>query len=309
MRKIAEKYHVRFTVGMIETYEHNITAPLPKQLEQETHKYFGSAILSINGEVIFHGYNHVPFCKKEDNINALEGYPAWPNTENAQLSLVELYNFGADVFYDYRFWGYIPPSNILCQEARRWLPTVVPDIKYIASVYLPDLDGHEYLQEFAEASDGVIEFPRIVAGYDMVDDEYGRWAVMNELSLHYLNSHFVHPDDMLDMDRHAEKGWDNLRDQYADFIEWLQMSAPGLRNMTGSEGAMAVQRYYRLAVDTKVKANSLTIELGNFYDEAWLMMRSTRKPLSIEGGVITPVSSDEYLIQALDSIIIVIFEE
>lgn len=309
MRKIADTYGIRFTVGMIETYENNLIPPLPKQLELESHKYFGSAILAANGEIIYHGYNHVPYCKQEDNINKLNGYPVWPSTENAQLSMVELYGFGKQLFGDYRFLGYIPPSNILCPESRRWLPTVIPDLRYIASVYLPDLDGHEYLQEFTESVDGVIEFPRIVAGYDMTDDEYARWAVINELSLHYVNSHFVHPDDMLDLDRHAEKGWDDLRGQYTSFISWLRDSAPGLRNTTGSEGAMAVQRFSRLAVDMRQEDGSLEILLGNFYDEAWLILRSKETPLSIDGGEIIQISTNQYLIQALDSKILILFEE
>lgn len=309
MRKISEKYGIRYTGGMIESYEHNLVPPFPKQLDVETHSYLGRALLSTNGEIIIHGYNHVPFCKAEDNINALNGYPVWESTENEQLALIEVYNFGQTLFKDYRFLGYIPPSNILCPEARRWMPTVIPDIKYIASVYLPDIDGQEYLQEFTEAPDGVIEFPRIVAGYDMMDDEYARWAVINELSLHYLNSQFVHPDDMLDLDRHAEKGWGNLRDQYIGFIEWLQNTAPGLRSMTGSEGAMAVQRFSRLAVDTNLQDGKLEISLGNFYDEAWLMIRSVYPPLSIDGGVITQVSTNEYLVQALNPNITILFEE
>ena len=309
MRKIGEKYNIRYTGGMIESYEHNLVPPFPRQLDLETHSYLGRALLSANGEVIIHGYNHVPFCKKEDNINASMGYPVWESTENEQLALIEVYNFGQLLFKDYRFFGYIPPSNILCPEARRWMPTVIPDIKYIASVYLPDIDGQEYLQEFTEAPDGVIEFPRIVAGYDMTDDEYARWAVINELSLHYLNSQFVHPDDMLDLDRHAEKGWSNLRDQYIGFIEWLQNAAPGLRSMTGSEGAMAVQRFSRLAVDTNLQDGKLEISLGNFYDEAWLMIRSVHPPLSIDGGVITQVSTNQYLVQALNPNITILFEE
>lgn len=309
MQEIAEKYNIRYTVGMIETYDGNIVPPLPKQLELENHKYFGGAILAMNGEIIYHGYNHVPLCTAEHEINELNGYPAWPNTESAQLSLVEIYNFGNSVFSDYNILGYMPPSNILCSDSRRWLPIVVPDLKYIASIYLPDLDEEEYEQEFSEASDGVIEYPRIISGYDLIDDQYSIWAAMNELGLHYVSSHFVHPDDLLDTDRHAEKGWDDLKGQYEAFIAWLQDSAPGLRNMTGSEGAMAVQRYSRLALSTTETDKSLEITLGNFYDEAWLMVRTARKPLSVEGGQITQVSSDRYLIQALEPELTVLFEE
>jgi hypothetical protein len=309
MQEISVKHNIRFTTGMIETYENNLKPPFPKQLELESTKYYGNAILASNGEIIFHGYNHVPLCLSDNDVNESNGYPAWPNTESAQLSLIEVYNFGNLVFDNYSFLGYMPPSNILCSDSRRWLPIVIPDLKYIASIYLPDLDEEEYEQEFVEASDGVIEFPRIISGYALTDDEYSLWAAINELSLHYVSSHFVHPDDMLDIDRHADKGWDNLRDQYDSFLQWLEDAAPGLRNTTGSEGAMAVQRYYRLAVHTEEKENSLEISLGNFYDEAWLILRSTRTPFDVEGGVLTQISSDRYLLQALESKVIISFEE
>lgn len=309
MQAIAEKYDVRFTAGMIETYTEQVSIPLVKQLEPETHRYFGRSLLSSGGEIIFHGHNHVPFCTAEHDVNPLNGYPAWPDTESAQLSLVEVYNFSNSVFPDYRVLGYMPPSNILCFDARRWLPMVIPDLKYIASFYIPDEDADEYVQEFTEASDGIIEFPRITSGYDIYDNEYMQWAAINELGLHYVNSHFLHPDDLFDPDRGAEKGWDNLRDQYDQFLQWLQDSAPGLRNMTGSEGAMAVQRFARLAMKTNTVNGTLEISLGNFYDEAWLLLRSTKTPLSIDGGTIIPVSANKYLVQALSPEVRIIFEE
>jgi hypothetical protein len=61
---------------------------------------------------------------------------------------------------------------------------------------------------------------------------------------------------------------------------------------------MAVQRFSRLKVIAALEQNTYTIHLGNFYDEAWLMLRTTRQPLSITGGKITQVTSSLYLIQA-----------
>jgi hypothetical protein len=77
--------------------------------------------------------------------------------------------------------------------------------------------------------------------------------------------------------------------------------------MTGIEGAMAVQRFARLAMETQYTNGTLEISLGNFYDEAWLMLRSSKKPLSIEGGSITPITSDLYLVKASKSKITVSF--
>jgi hypothetical protein len=307
MQAIARKYDIGYTGGMIETYTDTVTPPLEKQLDTETHKYFGGSLLADGGEIIFHGHNHVPLCTADNDVNKLNDYPAWPNQEAAQLAVNELFTFGTALFPNYNFAGYIPPSNILCSDSRRWLPLVVPGLKFISSVYLPQEGGQQYVQEFTEASDGIIELPRVISGYDV--DEYQYWAAANELSLHYINSHFNHPDDVLDLERGAQKGWVYLRDKYDAFMKWLEDTAPGLRNMTGIEGAMAVQRFARLAMETQYNNGTLEISLGNFYDEAWLMLRSAKKPLSIDGGSITPVTSDLYLVKASKSKITISFGE
>ena len=69
------------------------------------------------------------------------------------------------------------------------------------------------------ASDGMVEQPRIVSG-GMVGDTYMRLAAMNELNMHYVSTHFMHPDDLLDVDRGAEEGWEIYRDSAAFPILW-----------------------------------------------------------------------------------------
>ena len=310
MQEIANKYGIRYTGGMIETYTQVVVPPLYKQLDSETHKFFGRSLLSTGGEIIFHGHNHVPLCTSDNDVNSQSGYPSWPSTEAAQLSLLEVFTYANLVYPDYKIVGYMPPSNTLCSDSRRWLPLVLPNLKLIASLYLPGEGVSAYVQEFEEASDGIIEFPRVISGYNLYDDEYIQWAAINELSIHYVNSHFLHPDDILDPDRGAEKGWEYFRDEYVKFIEWLDVAAPGLRKMVSSEGAMAVQRFHRLALNYQTdESGNLEIELGNFYDEAWLIIRTSLVPVNIDGGVITKLSSERYLIQALQPNIEITFEE
>jgi hypothetical protein len=172
----------------------------------------------------------------------------------------------------------------------------LPELRVVASVYVQDVDKTAYVQEFEEAPDGIIELPRVISGYD--PDDAQRFAAINELGLHYINSHFVHPDDIIDPLRGGTKGWAYLRDQFEAYVKHLVESAPGLRPMTAQQAAIAVQRYARLAVDARVTPDGYEIDLGNFYDEAWLMLRATKKPVAIDGGEITPVTSDLYLIKA-----------
>jgi hypothetical protein len=307
LEAVSHKYGIVYTGVMIETYEDSVVPPFKKQLNVETDKYFGGLNLADGGEIGFHGYNHVPLCTVETGVNQTEEYPSWPNSEATQLSISELFSFGNSIFPNNKFTTYVPPSNILCPEARNLLPQVLPDLKIIASVYYKEELGKEYEQEFTEASDGIIELPRIISGYDISD--FMKYASINELGLHYVNSHFVHPDDILDPQRGAQKGWANLRDQFEGYVKWLSGAAPGLRNMTSIETGMAIQRFARLAMETKNSNGKLEISLGNFYDEAWLILRSAKRPLSIDGGSITPVTSDLYLVKATKSKITISFGE
>jgi len=298
IHQISREFGIRYTGVLIETYNDYVFPPFEKQPEIERHHYFGSLVLNNGGEIGLHGYNHVPLCLEAEHVNQVLDYPGWPSTEAMELAVYEVYSFTHKLFPDIKLRTYVPPSNILCPDSRQWLPQVLPELQVIASVYLPDKEGIVYVQEFEEAEDGIIEFPRIISGYDISD--YMQWAALNELGLHYVNSHFVHPEDVLSGDGGAENGWTYLLQKFKEYVAWLSEAAPGLRNSTAIEGAMAVQRYSRLAVKTEYKGDSVNISLGNFYDEAWLMLRSEGIPTQIEGGEITQVTEDLYLIKAMN---------
>lgn len=307
MLDISRKYDIRYTGVMIETYDHNVAAPFEKELNNERHRYFGSSLLATGGEVGLHGRNHVPLCLAQMHVNQIFEYPGWTTTESMQLSVYELFRFSKSLFPDNEFVTYVPPSNILCSDARLWLPAVMPELKVIASLYINDAQKASYAQEFTEASDGMIEFPRIASDYDI--SEESQFAIINELGLHFVNSHFVHPDDVLDPARGALKGWAVLRERYESYTKWLADTVPGLRNMTAREAAIAVQRFARLAINTSDVNGDFVIDLGNFYDEAWLMLRADTRPSSIEGGTITPVTSNLFLVQATKSKVVIHFEK
>jgi len=307
LERLSRLYKIKYTGGVIETYNDDVTPPFTKQAELERHQYFGSLLLNEGGELGFHGYSHVPLCLDQDGVNQVFDYPGWPSTESMQLSLYEVYSFVATLFQEKRIVTYVPPSNIICPVSRRWLPEALPGLKVIASIYLPDSTGLLYTQEFSEASDGIVEFPRIITGYAIND--YGMWAALNELSLHYVNSHFVHPNEAFNIDQNSSNSWPSLRDRFETYVKWLVESAPGLRQVTASEGAMAVQRFARLVVKSEMRNGEYHIILGNFYDDAWLMLRTSKTPQSIEGGTLTPVGDSLYLIDATDSSINISFGE
>ena len=296
--QISRTYGIKYTGSLIETYNDVVVPPFSKQSDIERHQYFGGLIYENNGEIGLQGYNHVPLCLTEENINQVSNYPGWPSTESMELATFELYSFGKELFPDGEFSTYIAPSNILCPTARKWLPTL-PELKVISSYYLPDEDGVLFVQEFSESDDGIVNFPRISFGYE--PPSYASWAAINELGLHYVNSHFFSPNDVLSDAETSKRGWETLRGQFEDFVRVINVSNPGLRNMTAKEGAMAVQRYSRLAIKSEfMNDGKYVISLGNFYDEAWLMLHSVNEPTILDGGEMIQITDEMYLIQALD---------
>ena len=143
----------------------------------------------------------------------------------------------------------------------------------------------------------MIATPRIISGY--IIDSYMELAALSELNFHYVNSHFQHPDDVLDIDRGAQLGWEKLKNRLDGYAEWLYSAAPDIRNLTGSEMAGAVQRYYFLDTKMEKTDGGVKISLTNFRDEAWLFVRINEGvPGEVTGGTLTEVAEDLYLLNA-----------
>lgn len=301
LQKLAQKYGIRYTGVMIENYEDAVNQTEPaRQADTTQFRYFGGMLLQMGGELGFHGYNHQPLALWDTDYGTLYDYKTWKNKETLVASLNELIAFQDEVLPNAHGSVYVPPSNILSACARQLIGTDVPRIKTIASTYFEDGTDLPYVQEFGVASDGIVEQPRIVSG-GMVDDSYMRLAAVSELNMHYVSTHFMHPDDLLDPDRGAKEGWEVYKGGLTDYLEWLTKSAPDLRRQTGSECSGAIQRFSSVTVSVDTDANAWTLSLGNFHDEAWLMFRANNgEPGAVTGGELTHLTGNLYLLKAND---------
>lgn len=82
------------------------------------------------------------------------------------------------------------------------------------------------------------------------------------------------------------------------YLLWVYSSMPSVRNLTASEGAMAVQRFDRLSPDYDCGDTQCSVTLDGFYDEGWLLMRTEKTPAEITNGKFTQVGPNLYLIEA-----------
>lgn len=296
--RLAERYGIRFTGVMIENYGDDTENDPVRQTDNTQFEYYGGLLLRQNGEIGYHGYNHQPLVLPNTDYGNEYTYVQWPNRKAIVDSLNELIAFQKTVLPAATSSVYVPPSNILSSEGRQIIGEDVPQIRAIASMAFPPDSSLEYVQEFGVAADGVVEAPRIVSG-SMVNNSYMRLAAVSELNMHYVSTHFMHPDDLLDEDRGAKEGWETYRKGLEDYLDWLEQSAPSIRMQTGTECAAAVQRFSGLTVSMATSDDSWDLHLGNLIDQGWLMFRANNgTPGRVRGGSLTKLTGNLYLLKA-----------
>ena len=252
-------------------------------------------MLHQGGELGYHGYNHQPLSLSNVDYGDVLPYDTWKNEAAMKKAVKELIHFGEDTFPSVSMSVYVPPSNVLSAEGREMLAKDFPEIRTIASNYFTG--EFAYVQEFEVAKDGIVEQPRIISG--AIIDDYMKMAALSELNMHFVNSHFIHPDDLLDEDRGAALGWEKMKSNLAEYMDWLVDSAPSLRQLTGSELSGAIQRYGAVTFTKTVTEQSIELKLKNFYDEAYFMVRINEgTPGEVSGGKLTHLTGNLYLLQA-----------
>lgn len=296
---LSKKYNIRYTGLVIEDYSGQVEGVFPRNKDVQRFQYFGNMLLREGGELGFHGYNHMPLVPENfDYIGQYDSYRQWVSVDAMRDALTELSSFCHELFPNEEFHVYVPPSNIISQEGRTLLAEDFPEVRAIASLYLPDDNDVSYDQDFTVTEDGMVQTPRIISGY--VLDDYMRTAAMSELYFHCVNTHFQHPDDTLDTDRGAALGWEELFRRLTDYVEWLRGALPQLRNLTGSELTGAVQRYDALQIRRQESRGKIKLSLGGFCDEAWFYLRiNNGKPGHMTGGSYTEVLDGLYLVKAV----------
>ena len=307
MMNLADQYGLKYTGLAIQCYDENVDGTTPSSADEQTFLKFGNMLLRMGGEIGYHGYNHQPLCLDDCDYMGYYDYKTWESEAAMKSALDTLVELCEELFPGVQLSVYVPPSNIMSEGAEEFLIREYPDIKTISGIYFEDMDLDFYCtQEFDVREDGVVEQPRIIYGCDV--DDYSKLAALSELNLHYINSHFTHPDDSLDPERGAELGWETLKSMFCEYLDWLYTAAPNIRNFTGSEMSAAIQRYTALTVSTSVSEAAVEISIGNFSDEAQLMVRfNDARPKDVAGGTLEQLTDTLYLLQADQSHVTVTF--
>ncbi|MCL2833124.1 MAG: DUF2194 domain-containing protein [Treponema sp.] len=300
MLAFSDKYGFKYTGLFVETYDDNVNSdfvPEP-QYVSERMKYFGTLFLNHGNEIGMHGYNHQSLVLPNFDYGDELDYNKWPSLANMKTSLDELVRYDEEMFPGTKMRIYVPPSNVLSHEGRTVIRDDFKDIRVISGLLVDDLYNLE--DEFGLGEDGLINFPRITSGYfpfDDPDDITALWSMLCEINLHFVNSHFIHPDDTMDDERGAARGWRSLSKSFDEYLAWLGQFP--LRHLTGHQAGPATERWDNLSVKTTLSSDQIALELTGFYDEAWLLVRINEgTPLATDGGSLTKMSDTLYLLKA-----------
>lgn len=298
MMNHADKHGIKYTGLAISCYDDNVDGTTPSKPDEGTFLTFGNMLLRQGGEIGYHGYNHQPLCMSECDYEGLYDYKTWESKKAMKGAFDSLVDLCDGLFPGVNMSLYVPPSNIMSRVGEDFLFSTYPHIKTISGIYFPDGDfKFGCMQEFDVLRDGRVYQPRIISGCELTP--FMEMALISELNMHYINSHFTHPDDALDPDRGAELGWEKLSEKFGEYLDYLYKSAPSIRNFTGSETSAAVQRYAALNVKKEYRDDKLILKIGNFYDEGYFFIRfNTEQFKDVQGGSLSRLTGDLYLLKA-----------
>lgn len=296
MKRLTWEDGVRYTGVLIETYNDRVTGPFEPDMDDDALiRYYASELLHSGGEMGLHGYNHLPLCPDGFQYSG-EDYRTWPSLEAMAGALKELERYASKFLTGTSFKTYVPPSNYLSDTGKATLLKTLPQVRTVSGLYFPETDVDALVQEFQEEADGSVSVPRVTAGF--LPNRYNRLMMAQELLLHGVFSHFIHPDDVLDVSRGADQGWDAMYSGFSGLVKEIAQAYPALRWSTASEGAAAVQRYDRLEAACAPVEGGLEVSLSSFYDEAWLALKTEQTVKSVENGVFFKISPGFYWIRA-----------
>lgn len=293
MQALSEKYGIKFSAFVIQTYEDTINEPFDNMDNKLSASHYASLILNMGGEVGIHGYNHQPLVLEGyifDDENA--GYTPWPSVRAMISSLKSAVEYTESFVDDLWVEAYVAPSNVISNEALQEMLSQLEDIRVYAGIYMGTSD--QLVQEYEVLENGCVFCPRLTADMQMEDSEW--WTQINELNFHYVASNFIHPDDILDEERSDGGDFNQMLEGYVNMIEWNNRQQ--LRNTTISECGAAVQRYGNLNYRQEVTGDQLKISVNGLIDTAYMMLRTNgKRPVDVNGGKITMLSDDVYILE------------
>jgi hypothetical protein len=301
MLKVSAQNNMIYT-GVFNASYNNEVNDLSKtkiDLSEEDFEYYARELFSSGGELGLHGYNHQPL-KTEEFKNKELGYSPWVNSETMTEGINKALDFVNDELNGNYIRSYVPPSNIITEEGITALQAASKDIKIIGSVYSTDPSSDGYSQELEIKDNGTINLPRMTSGYEFTDDV--KWSILNSANLNGYVSHFVHPDDVLDSVRSANKSWKDLSSEFGNMNNFVFTNYEWLNATTASDAAKQLVSYQNTKVSYEKTKDYINIYCDNFTGPIYFIFRTTKEIGHAEDCDVNKIDGNTYLVKAKKSI-------
>lgn len=301
MLKTASNNNMKYTGVLIGTYDDE-TCDLSESnidIENNDFTYYTRELLSIDGEIGIHGYNHQPLILNELKDESL-GYKPWKDQDTIIEAIRRLVDFHKKHLKNYNLNVYVPPSNITSKEGINAIKQVNKDLQIVSASYDAGQDSESYIQEVEIDEDGIYNLPRLT--YEFEYTEESKWDILGGVNLMGYVSHFVHPDDILDANRSNGNTWSSLGKEYYTMNSDVYHNYPWLKATTATEAANKLEIYQNTKISYEQREEYIKVYCDNFIGEVNLILKTTKKIGDLENCTVTKIGEDAYLVVAKNSI-------
>lgn len=298
---LINKYNLKFTSAYIQTYNNNVEGPYDyNESTNATTRELASSLMRNNGEICFHGYNHQSLLFNQASSSKF-GYKAWANEEKIIESIkFALENF-KKIYPNYKFYTYVPPSNMLDNRAIPSLIKAIPTLRTISGIYFGEVDDFGIIntdameQEIGVNSYNLVDLPRITSESFLHDNS--KYTIASLITTHGLVNHFIHPDDVLDPERSFDLLWDELYKKIDEFFGAIDSKYPWLDKDTASTASEKVKQvHYSDIYYEKVKGR-IIIGCDNFGSEISLILVTDKTVVGSTNCSFQKIGFNRYLVK------------
>ncbi len=296
MRECAGEFGLKYTGLIIESYGDQVKGPfhpLDGRAARDSLIVYGRELLDMKGELGIHGYNHQSLAPASYELDELD-YVPWDNQADMLEGLQELRRYIKEVYPDYVFKVYVPPSDILSPEGREAVRIAFPEVKIFSSLFDGPYASRAYIQDYERNADGTYEMPRTTAGYS----PKGQAMYENISMLNYMGtfSHFVHPDELF-YEESQDLTWHDMTVGFKAFMGEVLSRYSWLKPVTGSEAAECFDDYLDMDYRVERSEENLRLKCWNYRHGLRFILRSNRELGHAEGAMVQKIGDDAYLIE------------
>jgi len=315
MKKLALDMNLIYTGYVIGTYEdinkkEEFTAFNGLNIQDKI--YFGRELLSLNGGIGIHGYNHQPLGLNEE-LNHNYDYKDWETKEDMAESIVRIRENLKEMYSGLEAQIYVPPSNMLSLTGKKILRENLPSLEVLSGLYSSGVEKGVLITHIGWDKDqpSLYNFPRFSSGF--LYNDVMMLNIYNGIALYGIFHHFIHPDDILDEKRGEGKSWKELKKEFSLYFENVNDKFGFLRAQTAYDGYRETLKLDKLKVHVFKNKKSIDVYFENFPGKTYHYLRLRNNQVKeVKGGKAQLISYDEnsilYLLEADENKISIILK-